>query len=61
MVCSAVTIFVFRCAEELQLEKDLSYSFSIHIAGCCDFARLEDEVAKSEVEDENEDERDSRG
>lgn len=43
----------------LQLEKDLGYSFSLNISGCCDFARLEDEVGKSEVEDEDEDERDS--
>jgi hypothetical protein len=33
--------------------------FSLNISGCCDFARLEDEVGKSEVEDEDEDERDS--
>lgn len=46
----------------LQLEKASGYFFfSEHIAGCCDFARLEDEVGKSEVEDEDEDERDSRG
>lgn len=37
------------------------FFFSEHIAGCCDFARVEDEVGKSEVEDEAEDERDSRG